>query len=357
MRISATHERFAVLSLRRIVFARWFLIIVFAILGTVQQISYSSTSPISWAIWGSCIFLPLAYNVYYETVLRRPLSAVHIRNLSIAQVVTDVILFSWITYVTGAAESVGFLLYIFAILEATLLLTNLFVIATSVFAVGGYMSVMILDAYRIIPHVSRFEESSILKNQYAIASNTFSVSLLLLLIGFFAVVINRFIEERTAQLIIEQDITKSLFQSLVDGVVLINGDRSVVLINPTAREFLDMPSNEPAVLDLHRFDPAYAQLVSVLREQTPHKVLDQQIVLEHKDQKLYLNIDSIPVRSKEGDIVYWLKVLHDMTRERQLEEVKSDFISTAAHQLRTPLAAIKWCVKMLLDGDAGDVNE
>lgn len=42
---------------------------------------------------------------------------------------------------------------------------------------------------------------------------------------------------------------------------------------------------------------------------------------------------------------------------RELDKLKSEFISVAAHQLRTPLSAVKWAVKMVMDGDAGQVNE
>ncbi|MCK9344684.1 MAG: ATP-binding protein [Candidatus Pacebacteria bacterium] len=42
---------------------------------------------------------------------------------------------------------------------------------------------------------------------------------------------------------------------------------------------------------------------------------------------------------------------------RELDKMKSDFISVAAHQLRTPLSGIKWVLKLLLDGDLGEVTE
>lgn len=44
-------------------------------------------------------------------------------------------------------------------------------------------------------------------------------------------------------------------------------------------------------------------------------------------------------------------------RERLIEQLKSEFISVAAHQLRTPLSAIKWTFQMLIDGDMGALNK
>lgn len=42
---------------------------------------------------------------------------------------------------------------------------------------------------------------------------------------------------------------------------------------------------------------------------------------------------------------------------RELDRLKSDFISVAAHQLRTPLSGVKWVLKLLIDGDLGTINE
>jgi two-component system phosphate regulon sensor histidine kinase PhoR len=60
------------------------------------------------------------------------------------------------------------------------------------------------------------------------------------------------------------------------------------------------------------------------------------------------------VANHKGEVAGVVTILHDLTREREVSQMKSDFVSKASHELRTPLSSIRGYVEMLVDGEAGD---
>jgi len=74
------------------------------------------------------------------------------------------------------------------------------------------------------------------------------------------------------------------------------------------------------------------------------------------DYRIY-KILTAPLRAANGAEQGFVVTAQDLTREKLLDQLKSEFISIAAHQLRTPLSAVKWTLKMLMDEDEGPLND
>jgi PAS domain S-box-containing protein len=80
--------------------------------------------------------------------------------------------------------------------------------------------------------------------------------------------------------------------------------------------------------------------------------------LEWKDEQgiLHLREDSGPLRDAAGEIIGRLFLFHDISREKEIDRMKSEFISIASHELRTPMTSIKGSVDLILSGFAGDIT-
>ena len=79
---------------------------------------------------------------------------------------------------------------------------------------------------------------------------------------------------------------------------------------------------------------------------------------KRKSGDIYIASISIsPVLNEDNDILYYVAIEHDITKEKEIDKAKTEFVSLASHQLRTPLSSINWYTEMLLAEDAGKIND
>lgn len=64
-----------------------------------------------------------------------------------------------------------------------------------------------------------------------------------------------------------------------------------------------------------------------------------------------------PILNSKGDVIFFVGIERDITKEKQVDKAKTEFVSLASHQLRTPLSTVNWYAEILLDGDAGKLNK
>lgn len=80
-------------------------------------------------------------------------------------------------------------------------------------------------------------------------------------------------------------------------------------------------------------------------------------VRKKKDGNLIdVSVTVSPIVNEEEKIIGASSVLRDITREKQIDRAKTEFVSLASHQLRTPLSAINWYAELLMDGTAGKMT-
>lgn len=74
------------------------------------------------------------------------------------------------------------------------------------------------------------------------------------------------------------------------------------------------------------------------------------------DEGIPVSISGSAMKNEKGELIGIVVVAKDIRIFKEVEKAKSEFVSIAAHQLRTPLSIIKWTIQMMLDEDFGKLN-
>ncbi|MCX6739537.1 MAG: ATP-binding protein [Candidatus Parcubacteria bacterium] len=88
------------------------------------------------------------------------------------------------------------------------------------------------------------------------------------------------------------------------------------------------------------------------------KTFHGQLQNRRKNGEMYeADISLSPVLDDNGNVIFFVGIERDITKEKEVDKAKTEFVSLASHQLRTPLSSINWYTEMLLGGEVGELNE
>lgn len=155
-----------------------------------------------------------------------------------------------------------------------------------------------------------------------------------------------------------QDKTRTLLNSLPDGAILLNHKQQIILVNHQAEKILGIKENKIlSTKNIGSFThPSYQNLYKILTLGKESGSFSQEEITLEKPRKMVLQVMTAPIAQDKKQLGF-LKMIRDITHEKEVDTMKSELISIVSHQLRTPLSAVKWGIKMLLDGDAGEVSK
>ena len=139
-----------------------------------------------------------------------------------------------------------------------------------------------------------------------------------------------------------------LFNSMIEGLLLLDRTQKIYLANRAFKNLfgLKIELRGKTILEtlrLHELDEL------VKRVQVEGQVFDYELKLPDLSER-WLRVNAAVIsnsaREREGTIL----VFHDLTRLKQLEHTREEFVANVSHELRTPLSLIKGYVETLLDG-------
>lgn len=175
------------------------------------------------------------------------------------------------------------------------------------------------------------------------------------------------IELRVAEA--ERQRADAILNAISDAVVVTDAFNELSLANDSAEKMLgfDLDQFRRSPIDRVLNDVDLSNVIKDTREGASNvpgfrRHLEHRIRHNGLDRVLDVTVAGIagcnddPDRnqSANGDNAGVVTVLRDITREKEIADMKSDFVSSVSHELRTPLSSIKAYMEMLVDGEAND---
>jgi two-component system phosphate regulon sensor histidine kinase PhoR len=141
--------------------------------------------------------------------------------------------------------------------------------------------------------------------------------------------------------------TEAMLYSINDGVIAVNNEARIILANSAAESILNLPP-------FHRINGRHIKEVIrhpdlcnlFLKSLNTRKEMGEEIEMGPPDSKT-VEVETSLIETSPGERIGIVAVIRDVTALRDLEQAKSDFVSTVSHELRTPLTSIKAYVATL----------
>jgi len=152
------------------------------------------------------------------------------------------------------------------------------------------------------------------------------------------------------RLVSEQQKSEAILRSLDDGVVVLDETNVVSAINLAAARFLGiLPSDAVGkhFLEIHRDEQLFEIIQRAPADGHPRASFDDVVPLGPDGDARYCTVSVTPVEPPRGGAPGKVLLLRDVTRFEQLDRLKSDFVSTASHELRGPLTSVAMSVSLL----------
>lgn len=178
------------------------------------------------------------------------------------------------------------------------------------------------------------------------------------------------VEENLQKLYFESSIERqkmeAVMNSMGDAVFALDKNKKIILVNPIAMELIGMEKNK---IIGKKYNKMYKFILEkegteitdfideIYKEGKTTSISDRTVLVNKNGELIPVSDSAAPIKDNQGKVIGCVVIFRDVTRERKIDRAKSEFVSVASHQLRTPLSAIKWFLELLTSEVAGQLSD
>ncbi|NBV42015.1 PAS domain-containing protein [bacterium] len=155
-------------------------------------------------------------------------------------------------------------------------------------------------------------------------------------------------------MVIEKSRSEAIITSLPEGIILTDMDNRLVLANPHAEKILNCTADR--VQGRHILDVITNESVTEHIKNGGNSVSREVSIPTSGRRTRIYQLTSTLVRNDTGSSIGIISVLRDITRDRELEELRDGFLRTVSHELRTPLTSIIGFIELVAQGTSGPIT-
>lgn len=159
----------------------------------------------------------------------------------------------------------------------------------------------------------------------------------------------------------EKERAEGIMRHLSDGLVVVDRTGRIVMMNPAAEKLLNTETKEAvgkslaeSLKDEHLLALAKG---SVDPSADPHITKEIELATKDENTKRILKASGAVVENQDGKAIGMVSVLSDITREKELDQMKAHFVSLVTHELRTPVVAVQKALELVLSKTTGGLTQ
>jgi PAS domain S-box-containing protein len=169
--------------------------------------------------------------------------------------------------------------------------------------------------------------------------------------------LEKLVQQRTEQLESEKTLLTKTLSGMNDGVIAVNTNGEIVLINRSAQKMLRISEKDIRNENLHNFIDFFAEKSSekidcpvekILKSSKNTKLSCDKCIIKTENHQLPISFTASPMYKIDGNMMGVVVVFRDISKEQEVEKMKDRFISSVSHELKTPVTSIKAYADMML---------